>query len=174
MWLPLIESAAVVAAGGAALWFLPRSHRDTGPRVDPAVAQAVAGAVMAQVHTPGTGAGVVSGEAFERVWAAAEQAGWLRLLAEGVLRPVSRRLDPGNPLGTRLVLAEHVAGGFGDVRVLLAVNACPGPDGAHELVAIPVPAGFDDALAAAAWTYDDPHHPVATTPAGYAGLARRT
>jgi hypothetical protein len=82
--------------------------------------------------------------------------------------------DPGNPVGSRLVLVEHITGAFGHCRILLAVNGSPNPDGTFDLVAIPVPAGFDDALAAAAWTYDDPDHPVATTPAAYAAMARRT
>lgn len=173
MWLPLIESAVVVGAGGAAMWLLHRGEPHAAPGLDPEVVQALAGAVMAQVLTPHPGA--TGGEAFARVWAQAEQVGWIRLLAEGVLRPVCEpRADPGNPLGTRLVLAEHVTGAFGDCRVLLAVNPSPGPDGAHGLVAIPVPADLADPLQAAAWTYADPHHPVETTPAGYAATARRT
>jgi hypothetical protein len=166
MWLPLIESAVVVGAGGAAMWLLRRGGPRTAPGLDPAVVQALAGAVMAQVRTPHPG--TTGGEAFTRVWAQAEQVGWIRLLAEGVLRPVGQpRADPGNPLGTRLVLAEHVTGAFGDCRVLLAVDPSPGPDGAHDLVAIAVPSWIDDAVSAAAWTYGCPRDV-------YAGLARRT
>ncbi len=73
-----------------------------------------------------------------------------------------------------LGLAEHPAGAFGDVRVLLAVDATPGPDGRHHTVAVPIPAHLSDPVAAAAWTYDDPTHPLRTTRATYTSLTRRT
>ena len=181
MWLPLIESLIVLSGGGVAVWFLTRDQGGS-PVVDDALGDELAGAVMAQILTPnptgtgpGTGGGVVAGEAFARVWAQTEQVGWARLVAAGVLVPVSAPVvDPGNPVGSRLVLVEHITGAFGECRVLLAVNACPDGIGVHELVAIPVPPYFTDPLAAAAWTYDDPDHPIATTPAAYARLVRRT
>jgi hypothetical protein len=182
MWLPLIESATVIVGGAIALWFLPRSRRLSGPGVEQARARELSGSVMAQVLTPGPtdpptrpGAGPVTGEAFAQVWAQAERVGWARLVAAGVLRPVAApAIDPGNPVGARLVLVEHIGGAFGDCRVLLALNPCPDRDGVHELVAIPVPPHFTDAIAAAAWTYDDPDHPVRTTRSTYARLTRRT
>jgi hypothetical protein len=182
MWLPLIESATAVVGGGIALWRLPRNHRLSRPGVERDQVRDLAGSVMAQVLTPGStdpraaaGASMVTGEAFARVWAQAEQVGWGRLVAAGVLRPVAApTLDPGNPVGTRLLLVEHITGAFGECRVLLAVNGSPNADGQHDPVAIPVPPHFTDPLAAAAWTYDDPHHPLATTRAAYARLAHRS
>jgi hypothetical protein len=106
-------------------------------------------------------------------WAACERAGWRRLLDTGRLRQVVAAPDPGNP-GRQLVLAEHPDGAFGEVRVLLAVNAAPNPDGTHATVALPVPAHLGDAVAAAAWTYHDPDHPLPTTTTAYTRLHRRT
>jgi hypothetical protein len=182
MWLPLIESATAVAGGGIALWLLPRGHRPSRPGVECEQVRDQAGSVMAQLLTPGgtapragAGAGTVTSETFARVWAQAERVGWGRLVAAGVLRPVAApTFDPGNPAGTRLLLVEHITGAFGECRVLLAVNGSPNADGRHDLVAIPVPSHFADPLAAAAWTYDDPDHPLATTRAAYARLAHRS
>jgi hypothetical protein len=77
--------------------------------------------------------------------------------------------DPGNPAGVLALFASRDG-----ALALVGVNATPGPDGTRPLVAIPVPSGFTDPLAAAAWTYDDPGHPVRCTPGVYALLTRRT
>ena len=185
MWLqPAVEALVLLGGGGVGAWFLTRNQGGPVRADDAALGRELAGAVMAQVLMPGpaepdgeprAGAGVAAGEAFARVWAQAEQVGWARLVAAGVLVPVSAPvIDPGNPVGSRLALVEHITGAFGDVRVLLAVNACPDGNGLHELIAIPVPPYFTDPLAAAAWTYDDPDHPIATTAVAYARLVRRT
>jgi hypothetical protein len=77
--------------------------------------------------------------------------------------------DPGNPGGVLALFASHDG-----ARALVAVDGTPGPDGVRPLVAVPVPSHFTDPLAAAAWTYDDPGHPVRCTPGVYALLTRRT
>jgi hypothetical protein len=77
--------------------------------------------------------------------------------------------DPGNPGGVLALFASRDGG-----LALVAVDGTPGPDGIRALVAVPVPARFTDPLAAAAWTYDDPGHPVRCTPGVYALLTRRT
>jgi hypothetical protein len=77
--------------------------------------------------------------------------------------------DPGNPAGVlALFTTRHGA------LALVAGSATPGPAGTRPLVAIPVPVHFTDPLAAAAWTYDDPGHPVRCTRGVYALLTRRT
>lgn len=106
--------------------------------------------------------------------AVVELAGWDLLLAAGRLAVVSGPIpDPGNPAGL-LVLVDDRTGRLGPVRVLLAINATPEPDGRRRLVALYVPHQIADALAAAAWTYDDDTHPIRVTPALYATTARRT
>lgn len=79
------------------------------------------------------------------------------------------RGDPGHP-GQVIALFVSRDGAV----ALVAVNATPGPDGVRRLVAVPVPSHLTDPLAAAAWTYDDPGHPVRCTPGVYALLTRRT
>jgi hypothetical protein len=78
-------------------------------------------------------------------------------------------VDPGNP-GQVMALAQHRTWG----RVLVAANGTPEPDGTHRLITVPVPTELADPLSAAAWTYDDPTHPVRCTAAYYALLTRRT
>lgn len=105
--------------------------------------------------------------------AAAERAGWQRLLFEGRLRPVAAPVaDPGNP-GRWLTLTEDPTGALGDVRVLVGVDGSPQPDGQHDVIGVVVPGHLSDPLAAAAWTYDDPTHPLRTTAAAYADMAAR-
>lgn len=100
-------------------------------------------------------------------------ADWQRLLAAGELRQVSRPVpDPGNP-GRWLVLAGDPAGRLGRRQVLVVVNGAAEPDGSHTVHGLLVPAELRDPIAAAAWTHDDPTHPLRTTPAAYAGLAVR-
>jgi hypothetical protein len=164
VWLQLLEVAAGTT-GFAGMAFALADHTRPGHRAE----TRTAGAADAPTPRP------LTGPAWERAWEQAEQIGWDRLVAAGVLQLVgSPAVDPGNPLGSRLVLVEHVAGALGDVRILLAINAAPGPDGRHDLVALPVPPDTADPLTAAAWTYDDPDHPVRTTRADYARLTRRT
>lgn len=168
MWAQLVVEA--VTGSGLAVGMAYGLARHAGP-ADPTAAPPVA--VRGGTRPPGPAP--VTPQVFQQAWAAAEQVGWHRLLAAGVLRPVGQpATDPGNAAGSRLVLAEHVGGAFGDARILLALNGSPNADGSYELVAIPVPAYFADPLAAAAWTYDDPAHPVRCTPGVYARVARRT
>jgi hypothetical protein len=91
-------------------------------------------------------------------------------IRSGRLTRVSRAVgDPGNPGQVAALFASPDG-----ARALVAVDATPGPDGVRRLVAVPVPARFTDPLAAAAWTYDDPGHPVRCTRGVYALLTRRT
>ena len=95
------------------------------------------------------------------------------LLASGALRQVSTYVpDPGNP-GQVLVLAEDPTGSLGAVRVLIAVNGTPNPNGTHNVHALVVPRHFADPVAAAAWSYNDPSHPLPTTAAAYTAMAVR-
>jgi hypothetical protein len=105
--------------------------------------------------------------------ATAEQVGWRQLLLAGQLAPVTPAVaDPGNP-GHWLVLAADPTGALGDVRVLVGIDGSPSSDGSHTVHARVVPGWLDDPYAAAAWTYDDPTHPLRTTAAVYADLAVR-
>jgi hypothetical protein len=168
MWAQLIVEA--VGGSGLAVGMAYGLARHSAPG-DPTTAPPV----PVRGGTPAPRPTVVRDEEFDRVWAQAEQVGWVRLLAAGVLRPVGVPVvDPGNPVGSHLVLVEHVTGVFGDCRILLAVNGSANADGSYDVVAIPVPASLDDALAAAAWTYDDPDHPVRCARQVYADTARRT
>jgi hypothetical protein len=101
-------------------------------------------------------------------------AGDLRhLLASGALRQVSAYVpDPGNH-GEALVLAEDPTGSLGAVRVLIAVNGTANSDGTHNVHAVVVPRHLTDPIAAAAWSYNDPSHPLQTTAADYAAMAAR-
>jgi hypothetical protein len=105
--------------------------------------------------------------------AAAVQVGWQQLLLAGQLQLVCAPVaDPGND-GRWLVLAEDPTGALGDVRVLVGIDGSPQADGTHTVHARVVPGWLADPIAAAAWTYDDPSHPLRTTAAVYAGLAVR-
>lgn len=91
-------------------------------------------------------------------------------ILSGWLARVSRVVgDPGNPGGVLALFTSRDRG-----LALVGVDGTPGPDGARRLVCVPVPARFSDPLAAVAWTYDDPSHPVRCTAGVYALLARRT
>ena len=78
--------------------------------------------------------------------------------------------DPGNPT-CRLYLEDSTLTGD---RELVCVNATPEADGSHIQIRIPVDPRLTDPYAAAAWTYDDPAHPVRTTRDAYIALERRT
>lgn len=105
--------------------------------------------------------------------AAAEQTGWQQLLLSGRLEPVGAPVaDPGNP-GHWLVLACDPTGSLGDVRVLIGADGTPEKDGSRTVHGVVVPGHFTDPIAAAAWTYDDPTHPLRTTAGDYADLAVR-
>jgi hypothetical protein len=91
-------------------------------------------------------------------------------IRSGALSRVSPAVaDPGSP-GQVMALFAARNGGL----ALVAVDGAPGPDGTRPLVSVPVPSHFTDPLAAAAWTYDDPGHPVRCTRGVYALLTRRT
>lgn len=101
---------------------------------------------------------------------------WRVLLDRGELVPVPGAglvADPGNP-GWELLLAEDRTGSLPGVRVLLALNAALNADGVREVVGLLVPDHLTDPLTAAAWTYDDPTHPLRTTWEAYAATAVRT
>lgn len=102
-------------------------------------------------------------------WEPLLRAGWLPRVGPAVV-------DPGNP-GQRIALVDdpHGLRGAGPgARLLVVVNGTPNPDGTRTVHALPVPAHFTDPAAAAAWTYDDPDHPVRVTPGVYTALSRRT
>jgi hypothetical protein len=106
--------------------------------------------------------------------AVADLVGWDYLLTTGRLRIVADPIpDPGNRAGL-LALVEDRQRLLGPVRVLLAINATPEPNGRHRLVALLVPDWIPDPLTAVAWTYGDDDHPLPLTPAGYTHLTRRT
>lgn len=128
-------------------------------------AAARAGRAAHHAHLNAVGAARAAGRRGE--WAQVCRGGWLPRIAVA--------LDPGNP-GRSLVLCgdPHGVAGPPGARVLLAVNGTPGPDGSRTVHALPVPAHMSDPVAAAAWTYDDPDHPVRVTRAVYAQLVRRT
>jgi hypothetical protein len=105
--------------------------------------------------------------------AEAERVGWQQLLLAGRLEPVGAPVaDPGNS-GHWLVLAADPTGSLGDVRVLIGADGSPEADGARTIHGVVVPGYFTDPIAAAAWTYDDPTHPLRTTAAVYADTALR-
>ncbi len=105
--------------------------------------------------------------------AEAEVTGWQQLLVQGRLQPVTAPVaDPGNP-GRWLTLAEDPTGALGEVRVLVGVDGSPQADGQHGVHGVVVPSHLTHPIAAAAWTYDDPTHPLRTTAAAYADMAVR-
>lgn len=110
-----------------------------------------------------------------RALALASAGRYIDLLEEGQLRQVGDPApDPGNGDALTVLAADPYGIITGpDGRVLLVENA-PTGHGGRTVHAIPVPPDTPDPITAAAWTYDDEHHPVRTTPALYAALARRT
>ena len=106
--------------------------------------------------------------------AAIERLGWPQFVTAAGLSLVDRRPDPGNP-GQDAVLYDVPEQVYGEpVRVVLVTNGSPEPDGTRRRFGLTVPAQISDAVAAAAWGYDDPDSPVRLTPDMYAALARRT
>lgn len=95
---------------------------------------------------------------------------YLQMLTDGHLVPVGAVVpDPGNPPWTlRLAVDVHGAITIRGGTVLLATQPTTANAG-PTLVAIPVPPGVTDPVAAAAWTYGD-----VVTPALYSTLTRRT
>jgi hypothetical protein len=161
--------APLLAAGVMSLLAAAQghTHREAAARTatDRAHAQAAARAAARRATRPTS-----RRPSPARVWARAEATGWHHQLDTGALQPVGEPVpDPGNP-GNHLLLAEHPAGDLGPIRVLLATN----PADPDHPVALAVPARFTDPIAAAAWTYHDPTHPLATTPDTYTALTRRT
>lgn len=86
--------------------------------------------------------------------AAMERMGWLRYVDEAGPRLIAVRPDPGNPPHT-LALYEDVNGFLEDARILVMTNGSPDRSGSLRRFAEPVPARFDDPVAAAAWQYGD-------------------
>jgi hypothetical protein len=98
---------------------------------------------------------------------AIERIGWDRFAERAALTVVHEADDPGNP-GQRLRLCDVPAQIFGTpARVLVCTNGSPERDGVRRRFGRTVPASFDDAIAAAAWTYDLDRDT-------YAGAVRRT
>jgi len=105
---------------------------------------------------------------------AIEALGWDRFTAEAQLTPAGTHPDPGNP-GHDIELYDIPERLWGSpVRMALVTNGTPEADGSHRRFGLTVPATIKTPLAAAAWGYDDPDHPVRVTPEVYAQLARRT
>jgi hypothetical protein len=93
---------------------------------------------------------------------AIERLGWETYIERAGLWPVASAPDPGNT-GNELRLYDM----RGDARVLLVVNGSVERDGRRRRYGLTVPRGFDDPVAAAAWTYG-------LSAAQYSLLARRT
>jgi hypothetical protein len=107
---------------------------------------------------------------------AIERLGWDRFIEDAALQQVGVTVpDPGNP-GQELSLYDVPEHMYGDarVRVLLCTNGTEERDGTRRRFGLTVPAEFAHPIAAAAWAYDDPGHPVRVTPATYTQLARRS
>ncbi len=99
---------------------------------------------------------------------AIESLGWARFTAEAGLTPVGRHPgtrqrstgltaarvpDPGNP-GQHLVLYDVPERLWGTrIRLLMCTNGSPERDGTRRRYGLTVPAGIDDPVEAAAWTY---------------------
>ncbi|WP_459963083.1 DUF6745 domain-containing protein [Nocardia sp. IFM 10818] len=99
--------------------------------------------------------------------AAIERIGWDPYIEQTGLTLLSHAPDPGNP-GAELRLYESPDRGWrGTTRLLLVVNGSRERDGTRRRYGLNVPGGFDDALAAAGWTYG-------LSGAQYAELLRRT
>lgn len=120
--------------------------------------------------------GLSRADARKTAQADAKAGRWGPLIAGGWLHKVSTIApDPGNPGQVFAVFTDpHGLAGHPGGRVLIAADGTPDTDGHRRLHAVPVPPDLADPLEAAAWTYDDPTHPVRCTPAVYAALARRT
>jgi hypothetical protein len=85
---------------------------------------------------------------------AIERLGWDRFVAEANLALVHGPFpDPGNP-GNTLSLYELPPVYAIGTRLLLCTNASPERDGTIRRFGLHVPATIDDAVAAAAWTFD--------------------
>jgi len=96
-----------------------------------------------------------------------ESLGWDAFASAARLRLVDSRPDPANP-GRDLELYD-IPVGLLDVaeRLLLVTNSSPDRSGEIRRYGLTVPAGIDDALSAAAWTFD-------LGPGEYATLERTT
>lgn len=98
---------------------------------------------------------------------AIERIGWDAYIEQAELQLVATAPDPGNP-GADLHLYHVPRQVWGTpARVLLVVNGSVEPDGRHRRYGLGVPAGIDDPLTAAGWSYG-------LTGEQYAGLVRRT
>jgi hypothetical protein len=105
---------------------------------------------------------------------AIEALGWDKFQEQAQLDLVDKCDDPGNP-GNRIELYDVPRKYWGSpVRMILVNNGTVESDGVRRRFGITVPDSVTTALAAAAWTYDDPSSPVRMTPALYAKINRRT
>ncbi len=85
---------------------------------------------------------------------AIERFGWDRFVIEADLTLVHGPVaDPGNPANTLSLYDLPASYGVG-TRLLLCTNASPERDGTVRRFGLHVPATIDDAVAAAAWTFD--------------------
>jgi hypothetical protein len=96
-----------------------------------------------------------------------DQLGWDQFINLAALKLVDEQDDPGNP-GCTIALYDVPAKVYDEpVRVILVTNASPERDGTRRRFGITVPANIDDAVAAAAWTFQ-------LSRDTYADLARAT
>jgi hypothetical protein len=148
-----------------------RLHRDDGPALqwqgEPGVGFWHGVRVPVDLITPGwTVPRIHATRNAEVQRAAIERMGWLEYLDQAGLELIATALDPGNP-PHRLSLYGDNSGRLRNARILVMTNGSPDRTGAEMRYAEPVPAVFNDPVAAAAWQYDIP----ADT---YRNLARRT
>jgi len=87
--------------------------------------------------------------------AAIERIGWLSYLDQAGLELIATAPDPGNP-PHKLSLYADTSGRLRGARILVMINGSPDRSGSEMRYAEPVPATFDDPVAAAAWQYDVP------------------
>ncbi|GAA4878301.1 DUF6745 domain-containing protein [Kitasatospora terrestris] len=148
-----------------------RLHRADGPAV-----RFADGAALYVVHGTPVPEWVVTGPTVELIHAepnvevrrcAIERLGWDAYIGLAGLRLLAEAPDPGNP-GFRLRLYDLPREAAPvPARLLLAVNGSAEPDGRRRRYGLAVPPHFDDALAAAGWSYG-------LSGAQYATLVRRT
>ncbi|MFD9130581.1 DUF6745 domain-containing protein [Kitasatospora sp. NPDC059571] len=178
-WWPA-EGRCVMADRPAALHTEPlphglhgerRLHHDDGPAV-----RYRDGAEVYALHGTHVPAWVLTGPTVERIHAernveirrcAIERIGWDTYVDRAELRLLSTAPDPGNP-GSELRLYDAPRQPNGPAtRLLVAVNGSVEPDGRRRRYGLSVPPHFDDAVAAAGWSYG-------LSGDQYARLARRT
>jgi hypothetical protein len=148
-----------------------RLHRPDGPAIsypDGFGLYALHGTPVPAWVLTGPSAELISREPNVEVRRSAiERLGWEAYIERAGLTLVARRADPGNP-GSDLCLYDLPGPAWGtSARVLVVVNGTPEPDGQRRRYGLSVPAGIDNPIAAAGWSYG-------LTADQYARLARRT